>query len=170
MRTFVVKKHSDLQSLGNELLVSGLAASRSRSVLESLRSLNPHLDLESLAPGAVLLVPDAASFRPSASKSVESEKLEALQALVRQGFDAAGVKLKGGGEKRATERKEVSAVLNTARIRRATEADPQVKKQIAAAAIAAKKEEQDDAQAQKTLDAAAKAIQAELAALSKLLG
>ena len=45
------------------LLVSGLSANRSGSALESLRRLNPHVDLARLKPGMVLLVPDAPDFR-----------------------------------------------------------------------------------------------------------
>jgi len=170
VRTLVVKKSSDLQALGNELLVSGLAAGRSKSALESLQALNPHVDFKRLAPGTVLLVPDAPDFKPSASKSIAGEGLGDLQDLVRNGLEAAGVRLETGRGLRAARRTEMTAVLKTAALKRAIQTDPLLGKQLEGAAKAARAEEQEDADAGKTLEAAMKGVQAELASLAKLLG
>ena len=54
MRTLVIKRDADLEALRSELLVSGLSDSRSGAALESIRTLNPHLDFARLKPGMVL--------------------------------------------------------------------------------------------------------------------
>src|SRR5687767_876938 len=113
MRTLVVKKTSDLQALSSELLASGLAAAKSRAAIESLQALNPHVDLNKLAPGAVLLVPDAPGFKRSASKSVGGETLDDFEKIVKSALDASAVRLKQGQTRRDAERAELVAALKS---------------------------------------------------------
>lgn len=169
MRTLVIKRDADLEALRSELLVSGLSDRRSGAALESIRTLNPHLDFQRLKPGMVLLVPDAPDFRKSDTKPVGDEPLGDFEDLVRDGLEAARAKLRAGGEKRAVHRNEISRALKSSALKRAIEGDPDLSKRIEVASKRTKDEEKDDARAQKMLDAAAEEIRAELAALAKLL-
>ena len=169
MRTLVIKRDADLEALRSELLVSGLSDSRSGAALESIRTLNPHLDFERLKPGMVLLVPDAPDFRKSDTKPVGDEPLEDFEHLVRDGLEAARAKLRAGGEKRALRRGEMSEALKSPALKRAIKADPDLAKRIELVSKRTKDEEKDDAHAQKMLDDAADEIRSELTALAKLL-
>lgn len=169
MRTLVIKRDADLEALRSELLVSGLSDSRSGAALESIRTLNPHLDFERLKPGMVLLVPDAPDFSKSGTKPVGDEPLDDFEHLVRDGLEAARVKLRAGREKRTFRRKEISEALKSSALKRTIEGDPDLAKRIDVASKRIKDEEKDDARAQKMLHAAAEEIRSELAALAKLL-
>lgn len=58
MRTIVVGDEKNLAGLRKRLLDPGVTGAVRKGVDEELRAANPHLDLDKLSPGAVVVVPD----------------------------------------------------------------------------------------------------------------
>jgi hypothetical protein len=58
MRTIVVGDEKNLAALRKRILDPGVAGSARKTVDDELRAANPHLDLDKLSPGAVVVVPD----------------------------------------------------------------------------------------------------------------
>jgi hypothetical protein len=166
----VITQDTDLDTLRTKLLSGRIAGAKAESALQSLQDLNPHADLKKLAPGTVLLVPETASFKSSASRSVGGGVLDEFQQLVRSDFASAAGKLKAANEARAADNAEVSAVLRIAAVKRIIDADPELKQQLDDAVKAFKTDQEEGAKAEQTLEAATKGALAELATLSKLLG
>ena len=167
MRTLVIKKNTDLAGVSSELLASGLSAGVARSALETLQALNPHVDLNKLATGAVLVVPDQPQYKAAASKSIGGGRLDDFEKLVESALDATSARLKQGEERRNAERAELATALKSAAVKRAVGADPQLAKAVEHAAQRAK---QDDKDADKAMQVLAKGVHAELTALAKLFG
>jgi hypothetical protein len=170
MRMIVIKQETDLQGLSSKLLSARLTSDKAHSALQSLQALNPHVDLKKVASGTVLLVPDAPGFKVSASDSVPGNALADFQQLVENNLDAAAARLKAGNAERDARRADVAAVLKVPAVQRLIETDPDFKQQLEDATRAAKQDQQREAQAGQTLDAAAKGALTELAAVAKLLG
>jgi hypothetical protein len=166
VRTLVIRKNTDLAGLSSELLASGLNAGASRSALDALQALNPHVDLNKLATGAVLVVPDEPQYKAAASKSIGGGTLDDFEKLVESALDATASRLKQGEERRNAERAELATALKSAAVKRAAESDPQLAKAVEDAAQRVKKDEKD---AEKTMQALSKSVHGELAALAKLL-
>lgn len=169
-RVFIVSQKANLQALSTSLLGTTLSNTQATSALQSLQVLNPHVDLKNVPAGTVLLVPDEPGFTASASDSVGGGVLEGFQRLVQGELNAAAKRLKEGQAARAGQRAEVAAVQKTAAFKKIVEKDPQLKQQLDEAAKASKEDQQQDALAEQTLDAAKTGAMAELASLAKLLG
>ena len=169
-RMFVVKDNANLEALRGTLLSARLSDAQATSALADLQALNPHVDFKKVAPGTVLLVPDAPSFKASSSDSVVADALGGLEQVVRSQLAAAAKDQKSGAAVRAEQRSEVAAVQKAAAFRKVVDQDPELKEQLAQASRLAKDEEKEAAAAEDALESATKGALAELAALAKLLG
>jgi hypothetical protein len=58
MRTIVVGDEKNLAALRKRILDPGASGSVRKGIDDELRAANPHLDLDKLSPGAVVVVPD----------------------------------------------------------------------------------------------------------------
>jgi hypothetical protein len=152
------------------LLSARLSSGQADSALAALQALNPHADFKKLRAGTVLLVPDAPSFKASASDSVAGETFDGFQQLVRSALGSATENLKAGNLERAGERDEVIEVTKRAAVKRIIDADAELKQQVTDATKAFKEDQQQAEQAEQDLAAASKAALAKLAELKKLLG
>ena len=88
MRIVVVKQDTDLQALKAAVATPGLA--------EKLARLNPHLDVQKLVPGAVLLLPDDAAGRdrgPAGSTSIAGNALSSFNDFAAEALEAATEKM-----------------------------------------------------------------------------
>jgi hypothetical protein len=170
MRMLLIKQDTDIQELSRRLLSARLSSDRVDSTLQSLQALNPHADLRTLRAGTVLLVPEAPSFKVSATDPVHGEPFDDFQKLVRAGLNGAAKRLEARNAARAAEQAEVTTMLKTAALKRILETDADLKQQAAEAVKAAKEEQQEADQAEQALAAAGKAALGALAALGKLLG
>ena len=168
MRMRVIKD-DNLQSLKDTLLDAKLSSDEADAAMQSLQALNPHLDMKKLTPGAILLIPDEPGFKAEAASAVAGDPIDELQQLVRSALDSAAAKLKQGNEARAAQRLEVTAAFKTTAVKRVIESDPDLKQQAEDAAKASKADEEQSLKALQTLQSAGKDMQAELAALAKLL-
>lgn len=157
MRMLVLKQGQDLQTLTSRL--GGAVA------LNRLKQLNPHLDLDRLEPGTVLLVPEGVDDADSVAGAV----FDGLASDVKAGLKAAKTRVQGTSAKNEALRKDVAAILKSAAFKRALEGDDDLKKQ----AGATEKRFQADTAAGKRTDesllALDKLMNEELAVLGKLL-
>ena len=169
-RMFVVKDDATLEVLKGSLLSARLSNTQATSALAELQTLNPHVDLKNVSAGTVLLVPDAPSFKASASDSVVGDAFGGFQELVRDELTAVARNLRTGAAARAEQRSEVASVQKTAAFRKVVEQDAELKEQLAQASKQAKDDEKAAAAAEDTVEAVSKGAMAELAALAKLLG
>jgi hypothetical protein len=165
MQVIVIDKNN-LQAF-TQLLGDKIDSGRA---LDQLKNLNPHVDFKKkIEPGAVLLIPDALGFREAESFSVTGHAFEALREQMLASVDAAASRVRGGYEALLTEQKEVAVVLKSAAVKRALEADPDLKLQIEAATQVFKQDQQRAKEAEQTLQTLQQAKD-ELGALAKLLG
>ena len=167
MRMIVIDKGTDLQGLTARLLGT---ADASESAVQNLQRLNPHLDLNRLTPGAVVLVPDQPGLRDGESTSVGGDGFASFAQAASAALELGAARVRSGHDARLAEQKDVQAVLKSPLLKRALESDPDLRKQLDALAQGFK----DDQQAAKDSDKAMKALlgesAAELAVLAKLLG
>jgi hypothetical protein len=170
MRMLVIKQNTDAHSLNDQLLKAKLSGVQSEVAMARLQALNPHADLTKLRTGTVLLVPDAPSFKTTASDAVHDDAFEDFQKLVKDNLARAVNSLRAGNRERTTERADISAAFKTTAVTRAAANDPELKKQIVDAAEALKQDQQEDKDAEQALVSAGKAALTKLAELGKLLG
>ncbi len=150
----------------SKLLKAGPAAG---PVLQRIKELNPHVqDLAQLKPGTVLLLPDGPDFEGGAGDSVAGEVFDGFAADASAGLKASSERLRAGMDRRETIRKDVAAVLRSAAIKRALEADPALRKQAEEADARFKAEQKDGASALAMLSVMDEALSAELASLAKV--
>jgi hypothetical protein len=169
MRVVKLEEKADLTSLSTLLLKANLSTIQSEKALAALRALNPHVDITEVPAGTVLLVPDAPSFKVSASDPVLGNALGEFQQVVRTALDETAANLKASTAARAAERADIMAVLKGAPLRRIIEADSALKQQVADATKALQEEEEAD-KSEETLARASKAALAKIAELRKRLG
>jgi hypothetical protein len=147
MRLVTVKSTTDLNALGAQLQ----GAAGVGTPLASVQALNPHLDLNRLKPGDLLLLPDAAaSPAPSAapaaagtstaapavvtaplpSQSLGGSGFADFAAEITKGLAAAATRARAGTDTATASRTALSSALRGAAIQRAIGADPQLQKQL----------------------------------------
>lgn len=169
MRVFIVKKGSDLQAVGADLLRSGATdPARGEVAIERIRELNPHVDFERIEAGTVLLLPEAAEIRAGAGASVGGEAFDGFLGEVHVGLENSGDRIRQGFARIEGDRKSVSAALRGAALKRVMAGDPTLKAQLEAADAALREEVKRGAEAQETLAKAQEAALSELAGLKRL--
>ena len=135
MRLIVIKQASDLQTLSAGLLKKPAASHGSvhevsRATLEQVKILNPHLDLQNLEAGTVLLLPDSPELSDADSQPLAGTSFNDFVAHVNEGFKAVTQGMRISAEELAAERSAVNAVLKTAAVKRQIESDPLLLKQL----------------------------------------
>lgn len=170
MRMLVIKQNTDAQALNEQLLKAKLSGVQSAAAMSRLQALNPQADLTKKLPaGTVLLVPDAPSFKTTATDAVHDTAFEDFQKLVKDNLSQALSGLRAGNRARTSERAEVSAALKTSPVMQAIASDPELKKQVQDATEALEQDQQQDKDAEQALVSAGKAALGKLAELGKLL-
>lgn len=157
MRMFVLKQGQSLQTLGSQL---GGAASIGR-----LKALNPHLDLNRLEPGTVLLVPDGIEGADSVAGAV----FDGLAADVKEGLKAATARVQSTRVKNELLQKDVTAILKSAAFKRVLEGDAELKKQTEAAKTRLQANQATNKRTEESLSALDQLVNEELAVLRNLL-
>jgi hypothetical protein len=166
----VIKQNTNLQALGTRLLSSSLAGGQTDPALAALQALNPHVDLNKVTAGTVLLVPDTPNFDASASDPVSGDVIDDFRAMVSEGLAAAATRLKVANEARSVQRADVTAVLKLAAVKKAIEANADLKAEVEEGLKASKDDAQQATEAEKILESATKGALAELTSLANLLG
>lgn len=170
VRTFVVREKMNLETLSSNLLDARFRGTQAEAAVSDLKRFNPHLDLEKLTPGTVVLVPDNPGFKVSATDSTQSTPLEDFRKQASTALNDATSRLKTGFETRRAERAEISAFLKSAVFKRLTAGDELLVKQAEEANAALAAEEEQDKKALESFDATAKSALAALGQFSKILG
>jgi len=169
MRVFIVRKGSDLQAVGAELLRSDATdPAREEVAIDRIRELNPHVDFQRLESGTVLLLPETAELRAGAGESVGGEAFDGFVGEVHVGLENSGDRIKQGYARIADDRKAVSAALRSAAMKRVVEGDPTLKAQLESADAALREEVRRGTEAQEALAKAQAAALQELADLKRL--
>jgi hypothetical protein len=169
MRRLIITQNTDAQALNDRLLKAKLSGVQSEAAMSRLQALNPHADLTKLRSGTVLLVPDAPSFKTTATDAVHDNAFEDFQKLVKDSLGQAVSSLKAGNRTRAAERADVSAAFKTSAVKQAIASDPELKKQIQDATEALRQDQQEDKDAEQAVFDAGKAVLAKLVELGKLV-
>jgi hypothetical protein len=170
MRTLVITKAADRQAILSRVVAGKANAAQTKAALQQLQELNPHLDINNLKAGAVILIPDAPNFSATEGDAVGSGTFEDFQQLVRSGLSDAAERLRSGTAARAADRSDVTAALKSAAFKRLLDSDADLRQQIAEATKSFKDEQAQEDQDDKAVAAAAKTILADLAELGKVLG
>ena len=169
MRVIVVNSKTDVQTLGTRL-----GKDRTGTTFETIEKLNPHVDFTRVEPGTVILVPDppkaAADAEDDTDQSIQARAFGDLRKLVSDGLDTSGARVRRGYDALAAEAMEVTAALKSAPVKRAIEADPELKAQVESAATVFKQDTADAKNAEQTLKSMKDRMDEELNALAKLLG
>lgn len=123
MKFFIVKQGQTADVLASRAAASGGMA--------RLQALNPHLDLQRLVPGSVLIWPADAADEDS--ESVSGNVFDSFAADVRAGLRAATTRVRSGLARQEDQRKEAAAVFRSAAFKRAVETDAELRQQASAA-------------------------------------
>ena len=167
MRMIVIEQATDLPALTTRLLGAKAGAGAS---LDALKRLNPHVDFGKLGAGTVLLVPDLPGLRDDRAASLGGGPFDTFSQQLVADFDAAATRVQTGHAARLTDQKELVALFKGSALKRALEADPELKAQADAFGQVFKQDPIDAKAADETLKAMKDGLGTELAVLAKLLG
>lgn len=165
MRIFVVRQDTDMQALKAALAAPGLA--------EKLARLNPHLDVQKLAPGAVLLLPDDAAGRGTAlagSTSIAGNALASFSEFAAEAMDAAATSVKAGAKRLGADADALKAALRTRTVKEALARDEELSRQAEAALKNAGEAAKAAEAAARQFESNSSAAREALAALAKQFG
>ena len=157
MKFLIVKPGQTAEALAARLAASG--------GLARLQALNPHLDVQRITPGSVLIWPTG----DEEGASVAGNVFDTFAADVRSGLKAATTRVKGGLTLQEDQRKEAAAVFRSAAFKRAMESDAELREQATAADNRAKALQQRGKEIDAALTALDRTAELGLEALGKLL-
>ena len=166
MRTVIVDEASDLEALKTRLVGS---RTLSAANVEKIRSFNPHVDLDRIPAGTVLLIPELPGLRARASSPLPGDAVTTLGETLLAAVDAARERVSRGFAGLQTEANEVSAAMRSPAFRRALEGDPELRAQVEAAAEVTRRDRERASAADEILGALRDEARDELEAIAKLL-
>lgn len=134
--------------------------------IERLTVLNPHIDLNRLEPGTVVLLPDAAS---DTGESVTGAVFDSLADNVRRGLKTALARVRTGLADAEASRKEATSAFKTAAFKKALEGDAELKAQAAEVDERFKADQARAKSSLESLSALEDMVSTELERLGKLL-
>ncbi len=173
MRMLVIKEDTDLGGIGTKLLRRGAAGGKGGTAsavsLDKLKVLNPHVDFTKLKAGAVLLVPDLPDLdSDAAGDSIGGEAFAGFVAEVEDGWKSAAARTRRAQSRLDDDAGALAEALKSPAVKRAIDADAELKPQLAAAQAALKAERERAAATLQLIDAVQAATKQELAELTKL--
>lgn len=173
MRTFIVGEETKLKAVSERLLHANLSNVRSDAALKALREANPHADLNKLARGTVLFVPDAPGFKVSTTSSATEGPLTALHDLLDEALRAALEETSAGNSACLADQDQTVKAFDDGTVKKAI-SDPTIGPQIRDSINTVKKGFEADrelaARAEKNITDVGKAAIAKLNELGKTLG
>ncbi|MBR0774293.1 hypothetical protein JQ625_05555 [Bradyrhizobium diazoefficiens] len=173
MRTFIVGDETSFKAVSERLLLANLSHVRSDAALKALQEANPHADLNKLAPGTVLFVPDTQGFKVSTTSSAAEAPLTILGKLLDKALGLALEETAAGNAARLADQEQAVKAFEDGAVKKAA-GDPNIGGQISESINAVKKAFPADrelgARAEKTITDIGKAASAKLTELAKSLG
>ena len=169
MRTIVVGDEKNLAALRKRLLDPGVTGSVRKGVDEELRAANPHLDLDRLSPGAVVVVPDLPGVAASTGDQATATGTALPGDLGDVVAGTAGGRAGSLGATRTIDlgaaRLELARQLGSAQLTKAVKGDDQLKAEVSRLGEALAEEQRRSQRWQADLEAAIPGWQAGLDAL-----
>ncbi len=170
MRTILIKQNTDLKALSGMLIQQNAAAGQAQTALQALQALNPHVDINAIRPGTVLLVPDGPSINTAGTEPVAGNSADDLQQVIHTSLTAAAERLRAGNAAAAADRSAIATVLKAAPFKRIVDSDATLKQQVADATKTFKDDQKQDDADEKAVTEAIKTALSSFADLRKLLG
>jgi hypothetical protein len=139
--------------------------------LKRIKELNPHVDLNRLKAGTVLILPTEPGIK-SSGKDVDhfgGEALREFAAAVAAGFEEAAARVRKTADAAASNQKAVAESLKGKIVKRQFDSDIILRKQIDAAGAAMADRQKAVKEATLNVDALAKFFAEEVAAMNKVL-
>ena len=166
MRIFVIKQDTDLKGLGETLLKgSGRNAPAS---LERLQSLNPHVDINRLGAGTVLLVPDSPDFRTKDAETMGGTAFDDFEREIAGALRGASARSQEGLALREAQDKEVVKVFKSAAIGKLAADDSELRRRIDETGNRMAASSKETRQVTTQMDVLEKGVAAELKKLRQL--
>jgi hypothetical protein len=145
MRIHISKGEQTLQKLSEAVSRRPAAAG---ATLERIAALNPHLaNLDKLAPGTVVLLPDSPELKAGAGTALGTDNLIDLVSDVTKGVKAAGTRASSKFESIAADHAAVAKALKTEAVKKIVDGDPLLKQKLAAAEATFKAEQKREKEA-----------------------
>jgi len=168
MRIFTIDRSTlSTQDLQAKLFTTGPGGNAS---LQALQALNPQVDFTRLSEGTVLLVPETPGLSATAGRAAAVESFDTLGTDFDRALGASRARLANLAERSEAAQKSLAATLRPAAVKARVKADPELQKQLDAAAARARDDAKAAAASLKVLETAHARAQKELAALAKLFG
>ena len=168
MRIFITDKETDLEALATSLARTPRAAA---ATLARVKALNPQLaDAARVPKGGVLVLPEGPDIKTDAGTSVSHVPLDELAGNFTSGARTQASRAAQRLESLTVERGAVRDALKAAAAKRLVDNDPLLQKQLAATDAQFKSEQKRATDARAANAELAKAVQAELARMQKLVG
>jgi len=127
MRILTVRTQRDATAALGRLIPSDVSAEARASAEELLRAANPHLDLDHIEPGAVILVPDAPQLNLAATENLRGASLAAVAGNLREALDDLEERSGAAHEVNAAAREAVLKDLRSRAVKSIEDADPELK-------------------------------------------
>jgi hypothetical protein len=137
MRIFVTRAGTptDPDALWRELL----KRPDMRAAAEAVKAFNPHVRFDrDLAPGTVLLIPDAADLKEGAGTAVTLGDINQVADDVAEGLKAMVGRTRAGLARMQADHAAVAAALKAAASKRLIDSDPELRKQLRAIEVRVK--------------------------------
>jgi len=162
--------------------VAALRAQAAKAAPGQLEKLNPHLDLNRLGPGAVLVLPgdDAGgksgrggskgARRAVTPTTIATEAMQSFIGFAKEALDASSQRVQAAAERAKAEESSLAAVTKSRAVNAAAEKDPELRKLLDKAVGQAKVDTQAAAEGVKTFAALGSAALQDLETLAKRLG
>jgi hypothetical protein len=157
--------------------VAALRAQSTKSAPGMLEQLNPHLDLNQLVPGAVLVLPDDASTGKGGkggkgtvtTTTIGAEAMQSFIGFTKEAIEASAKRVQAAAERAKAEESALAAATKSRAVGAAVEKDPELKKLLDGAVRQAKADTQAATEGVTTFGALGAAALQELEALAKRL-
>jgi HPt (histidine-containing phosphotransfer) domain-containing protein len=165
MRMIVIKQDTDLQALSGKLLAS--TPNATGPTLDRIKALNPHIDLQRIAAGSVLLLPDSPSLNHTETQPVGGDTFNTFTTTVTNGFEASVKGMQTDVSASADNINAVKEALSTPTIKRMVESDASLQQQFDQASKQLTAEQAQAQAAVTQIQALQRQVIAELATLGK---
>jgi hypothetical protein len=144
MALLVVGTEKNFAALRPRLFEGRISTKVAGEVAEAIRASNPHADLDKLAPGTVLTIPDVPKVRVRGELSLDETTRSGIDSLVEAGRAALEQLAAAAADRErasAAERKELANALEMKELATAARKEPALRPDVESARAAVEQEE-----------------------------
>jgi len=161
--------------------MAALRAQAAKTAPGQLERLNPHLDLNRVAPGAVLVLPNddaggkgaksgRGSKRVATATTIAAEAMQSFIGFTKEALEVSSQRVEAAAERAKAEESALASATKSRAVNAAVEKDPELRKLLDVTVRQAKIDTQAAAEGVKTFATLGSAALQELEALAKRLG